>query len=133
MSFFELLMIKNKTNSLLVGNFTVEYFFAGFLLLLLMAVRVRFAPSPTGQLHLGGFRTALFNFLFARQNPGGKFLIRIEDTDRTRLVPGAEQKLIDVLNWAGITADENPVRQSDRLHFYKSASNQLLSSDRAYR
>ena len=98
-----------------------------------MTVRVRFAPSPTGQLHLGGFRTALFNFLFARQNKGGKFLLRIEDTDRTRLVPGAEEKLIQVLEWAGITPDENVVRQSDRLHFYKTASDELLTSNRAYR
>lgn len=70
-------------------------------------VRVRFAPSPTGYLHLGGLRTALYNFLYAR-HLGGKFLLRIEDTDQTRLVPGASERLVEDLRWAGIEIDEGP-------------------------
>ena len=69
------------------------------------AVRVRFAPSPTGPLHIGGVRTALFNYLFARKNKG-TFILRIEDTDQTRYVAGAEQYIIDSLNWCGIQIDE---------------------------
>lgn len=84
-------------------------------------VRVRFAPSPTGPLHIGGVRTALYNYLFARQN-GGKMILRIEDTDQTRFVPGAEQYIIEALTWLGIEFDEGvhiggpygPYRQSDR-------------------
>ena len=68
-------------------------------------VRVRFAPSPTGMLHLGGLRTALYNYLFARSQ-GGKFILRIEDTDQSRLVPGAMEKMIDMLGWSGIHPDE---------------------------
>lgn len=70
-------------------------------------VRVRFAPSPTGNLHLGGLRTALYNFLFARSHDG-KFILRIEDTDRTRLIPEAVEQLEYDLNWAGLTPDEGP-------------------------
>jgi len=84
-------------------------------------VRVRFAPSPTGALHIGGVRTALYNFLFARKT-GGKMILRIEDTDQNRFVPGAEAYILEALNWAGITLDEGPVnggpyapyRQSER-------------------
>ena len=72
-----------------------------------MSVRVRFAPSPTGYLHVGGLRTALYNYLFAKKN-GGKFLLRIEDTDRTRLVEGATENLISTLKWAGLEFDEGP-------------------------
>ena len=68
-------------------------------------VRVRFAPSPTGALHIGGVRTALYNYLFAKKH-GGDFLIRIEDTDQTRYVPGAEDYIIEALKWVGIIADE---------------------------
>jgi len=68
-------------------------------------VRVRFAPSPTGGLHLGGVRTVLFNYLFARQN-GGDFVLRIEDTDQTRYVEGAEQYILDCLQWCGLTPEE---------------------------
>ena len=68
-------------------------------------VRVRFAPSPTGPLHIGGVRTALYNYLFARKN-GGKFILRIEDTDQGRFVPGAEQYIIESLTWSGIHFDE---------------------------
>src|SRR5690606_23884164 len=70
-------------------------------------VRVRFAPSPTGPLHIGGIRTALFNYLFAKKH-GGTFILRIEDTDQNRYVEGAEQYIIDALNWCGIPYDEGP-------------------------
>ena len=68
-------------------------------------IRVRFAPSPTGPLHIGGVRTALYNYLFAKKN-GGDFLLRIEDTDQTRFVPGAEEYIIESLKWVGIIPDE---------------------------
>ena len=71
-------------------------------------VRVRFAPSPTGGLHLGGVRTVLFNYLFAKKNDG-EFIVRIEDTDQSRYVPGAEQYIFDCLKWAGVEPDESPV------------------------
>jgi glutamyl-tRNA synthetase len=84
-------------------------------------VRVRFAPSPTGPLHIGGVRTALYNYLFARQN-NGKFILRIEDTDQQRFVPGAEEYIIKSLTWCGIKFDEGvhvggpfgPYKQSER-------------------
>ena len=72
-----------------------------------MSVRVRFAPSPTGYLHIGGARTALFNWMFARKN-GGQFILRIEDTDQKRYVPGAEQAILDSLRWLGLDWDEGP-------------------------
>ncbi len=104
-----------------------------------MNIRVRFAPSPTGFLHVGGLRTALYNFLFAKRN-GGEFILRIEDTDRARYVEGAEQNLIDALNWSGITYDEGPdiggtkgpYRQSERLELYKQFALQLLHEGNAY-
>ena len=70
-------------------------------------VRVRFAPSPTGPLHIGGVRTALYNYLFAKKH-GGTFIIRIEDTDQTRFVPGAQEYILDALNWCGIMPTEGP-------------------------
>jgi len=90
-------------------------------------VRVRFAPSPTGPLHIGGVRTALYNYLFAKKN-GGDFILRIEDTDSQRFVPGAEEYIIDALNWLGIPFDEGvgrggdhaPYRQSERREIYKT-------------
>jgi glutamyl-tRNA synthetase len=102
-------------------------------------VRVRFAPSPTGGLHIGGVRTALYNFLFAR-NQGGKFILRIEDTDQARKVAGAEEYIAEALKWCGIEADESPqsggefgpYRQSERLNIYKKHLDQLLSSGHAY-
>jgi glutamyl-tRNA synthetase len=72
-------------------------------------VRVRFAPSPTGPLHIGGVRTALFNYLFAKKH-GGDFLLRIEDTDQNRYVPGAEDYIVDALNWLNIPYDERSVQ-----------------------
>ena len=102
-------------------------------------VRVRFAPSPTGALHLGGVRTALFNYLFAKHN-GGDFLLRIEDTDQTRYVPGAEEYIIESLKWCGLTVDEGvgvggeygPYRQSERKDIYKKYALQLVESGHAY-
>jgi glutamyl-tRNA synthetase len=93
-------------------------------------IRVRFAPSPTGYLHVGGLRTALYNFLFARKN-NGKFILRIEDTDRARFVEGATEKLIEALHWAGIDYDEMYV-QSERLEIYKQHVEQLLQNGKAY-
>ncbi len=103
-------------------------------------VRVRFAPSPTGFLHVGGLRTALFNYLFAR-NSGGKFILRIEDTDRARYVEGAVDNLITTLRWAGLDYDEGPVVggdfgpyvQSERLAIYKKHVDVLLEKRVAYR
>ena len=102
-------------------------------------VRVRFAPSPTGPLHIGGVRTALYNYLFARQQ-GGKMILRIEDTDQTRFVPGAEQYIIEALDWLGIEFDEgvhiggpfSPYRQSDRKPMYRQYADQLIRDGWAY-
>jgi glutamyl-tRNA synthetase len=102
-------------------------------------VRVRFAPSPTGPLHIGGVRTALYNYLFARKL-GGKFILRIEDTDQGRFVPGAEQYIIESLTWSGINFDEgvhiggpySPYRQSDRKEIYYQYALQLLENGTAY-
>jgi len=104
-------------------------------------VRLRFAPSPTGPLHIGGVRTALYSYLYAKQK-GGDFLLRIEDTDQTRFVPGAEEYIIESLNWCGIKIDEGvsvggkhaPYRQSERkeLGIYKKYAAQLIASGHAY-
>lgn len=102
-------------------------------------VRTRFAPSPTGYLHIGGARTALFNYLLARRS-GGKFALRIEDTDQTRNIAGAEQKLLDDLRWLGLHWDEGPevggpageYHQSRRLANYQRAARELLDSGKAY-
>ncbi len=109
-------------------------------------VRVRFAPSPTGALHIGGVRTALYNYLFARQH-GGDMLLRIEDTDSTRFVPGAEEYIVEALHWLGIEIDEGimfednklvskgdkgPYRQSERRDIYRGYVKQLLDADKAY-
>ena len=102
-------------------------------------VRVRFAPSPTGALHIGGVRTALYNYLFAHQH-GGEFVFRIEDTDSNRFVPGAEEYIIESFKWLGIKFDEGvsfggnygPYRQSERRDIYKKYVNQLLEDGKAY-
>ena len=102
-------------------------------------VRVRFAPSPTGGLHLGGVRTVLFNYLFAKHH-GGEFILRIEDTDQSRFVPGAEQYIIDTLNWCGLTPDEStvhggaygPYRQSERKATYTQYAQILIEKGFAY-
>ncbi len=102
-------------------------------------IRVRFAPSPTGPLHIGGVRTALYNYLFARKN-GGKMILRIEDTDQTRFVAGAENYINEAFNWCGIEFDESiekggeygPYKQSERKHIYKDYAEQLINSGNAY-
>ncbi|MDH4246896.1 MAG: glutamate--tRNA ligase [Deltaproteobacteria bacterium] len=103
-------------------------------------VRVRFAPSPTGQLHVGGLRTALFNYLFARKL-GGKFILRIEDTDQERYVESAEAGIVQMLGWAGISPDEgphvggpcDPYRQSERLPLYRKVAETLIAQGNAYK
>nr|CAG8502851.1 14922_t:CDS:10 [Entrophospora candida] len=103
-------------------------------------VRVRFAPSPTGYLHLGSLRTALFNYLFAKKNDG-QFILRIEDTDKTRSFPKATESLISVLSWTGLNYDEGPGKnsifgpfiQSERTEIYRDYANKLLKDDKAYR
>ena len=105
----------------------------------LKKVRVRFAPSPTGPLHIGGVRTALYNYLFARQH-GGDLIFRIEDTDSGRFVPGAEEYIIESFKWLGIKFDEGvsfggnhgPYRQSERRDIYKKYVQQLLDNGKAY-
>ena len=102
-------------------------------------VRVRFAPSPTGPLHIGGVRTALYNYLFAKKN-GGDFILRIEDTDRTRFVEGAESYIIEAFEWLGLKFDEGvatggkygPYRQSERKEMYKSYALELVKKGHAY-
>ncbi|WP_296382702.1 glutamate--tRNA ligase [Winogradskyella sp.] len=102
-------------------------------------VRVRFAPSPTGPLHIGGVRTALFNYLFAKKN-GGDFVLRIEDTDQNRYVEGAEDYIVNALNWCNIPFDEGPgknekfgpYRQSERKGLYKQYADELISNGKAY-
>ena len=98
-----------------------------------MKPRVRFAPSPTGPLHIGGVRTALYNYLFAKKH-GGTFLLRIEDTDQTRFVPGAEEYIIEAFQWLGLKFDEGvgiggeygPYKQSERKPMYKPYAEQLV-------
>ncbi len=102
-------------------------------------IRVRFAPSPTGPLHIGGVRTALYNFLFARQH-GGTMILRIEDTDQSRFVPGAEQYITESLRWCGLDFDESPekggphapYRQSERSDIYRTYIRQLIDAGHAY-
>ncbi len=102
-------------------------------------IRTRFAPSPTGYLHVGGLRTALYNYLFAKGN-GGSFILRLEDTDQTRIVEGATDSLLNALEWAGIEPDESPRKpgkygpyvQSERLSIYKKYVDQLINEKKAY-
>lgn len=102
-------------------------------------VRVRFAPSPTGPLHMGGVRTALYNYLFAKKN-NGTFIIRIEDTDQTRFVPGAQDYIMDALKWCGIMPTEGPglggdfgpYVQSERKVMYRPYAEELVKNDKAY-
>ena len=113
---------------------------------MLKEVRVRFAPSPTGFIHIGSIRTALYNYLYARRH-NGKFILRIEDTDQTRLVEGAIENLIESLHWAGIDYDEGvfiedgklvqkgdygPYIQSQRLDIYKKYVDELIEKGHAY-
>jgi glutamyl-tRNA synthetase len=117
----ELLFVKNQT------------------LLSMSDIRVRFAPSPTGALHIGGVRTALYNYLFARKHQGS-FILRIEDTDQLRYIPGAEDYILEALEWCGLQPDESPqkggphgpYRQSERKEIYQKYARQLLESGHAY-
>ncbi|MFH1533905.1 MAG: glutamate--tRNA ligase [Nitrospirota bacterium] len=95
-------------------------------------IKTRFAPSPTGYLHVGGLRTALYCYLFARKNKG-KYLLRIEDTDQERYVEDAEESLIKTLEWVGLHHDEGPFRQSERTEIYKEHAQKLIDSGHAYR
>ena len=98
-------------------------------------IRVRFAPSPTGPLHIGGLRTALFNYLFAKKN-NGAFLVRIEDTDKKREVAGAEEYIFEALDWCGMQVDErssdNSHRQSSRKKLYQAKAKELIKKGLAY-
>src|SRR6476619_774801 len=102
-------------------------------------VRVRFAPSPTGGLHIGGMRTVLFNYLFAKHHQGD-FILRIEDTDQNRFVPGAEEYIFECLEWCGLEPDESPLhggafgpyRQSERKEIYRKYAEQLVDNGHAY-
>ena len=104
-----------------------------------MSVRVRFAPSPTGPLHIGGVRTALYNYLFAKKM-GGTMILRIEDTDQTRFVEGAEEYIQEALAWVGIKIDEGvqqggefgPYKQSERKDLYGKYAQQLVDAGKAY-
>jgi len=96
------------------------------------AVRSRFAPSPTGYLHIGGARTALFAFLYAKQH-GGVFVLRIDDTDRQRSTPEFLDDILDALRWLGLDWDEGPYFQSQRLALYQAAAERLLREGKAYR
>src|SRR5216117_3870093 len=95
------------------------------------SVVTRFAPSPTGFLHIGGARTALFNWLYARKH-GGRMLLRIEDTDRERSTPEAIEAILDGLKWLGLDWDEGPVYQSARLALYKEHAERLMVEGKAY-
>src|SRR5204862_6473339 len=97
-----------------------------------MSVRVRFAPSPTGYLHVGAARAALFNFLYARQK-GGKFLLRIEDTDLARSTDESTRSILEGLEWLGLTPDEESVFQSNNAHQHRAAATKPLAEGKAYR
>lgn len=128
-----------------VGGLQVEFYFVGqvnsgvYLCRMLTNVRVRFAPSPTGGLHLGGVRTVLYNYLFAKKH-GGAFIVRIEDTDQTRFVDGAEDYIFKCLDWCGLVPDESvihgggyaPYRQSERKEIYRKYAEQLVQQGNAY-
>ncbi len=97
-----------------------------------MKIVTRFAPSPTGVLHIGGARTAIFNWLFARNN-GGNFILRIEDTDQARSTKESEKEILESMKWLGLDWDSEPIRQSERTEIYKEYANKLLSEGKAYK
>src|SRR5690606_24230099 len=97
-----------------------------------MVVRTRFAPSPTGFLHVGGVRTALFSWAYAKRH-GGVFLLRIEDTDRERSTEESVQAILEGMDWLGLVPDEPPIYQTHRYERYFEVVHQLLSEDKAYR
>ncbi|OPZ60975.1 MAG: Glutamate--tRNA ligase [Deltaproteobacteria bacterium ADurb.Bin510] len=96
-----------------------------------MEVRTRFAPSPTGYLHIGGARTALFNWLYAR-HMGGKFILRIEDTDAQRSTDEATQQILDAMTWLGLDWDEGPFYQTQRIDIYRELIDKLVAEGKAY-
>ena len=96
-----------------------------------MTVRTRFAPSPTGSLHIGGARTALFCWLFARKHQG-QFILRVEDTDRERSTEESVQVILDAMSWLGLDADEGPIYQTQRFDRYREIVDQLLNQGDAY-
>jgi len=122
-----------------MGVFILLIYLCTLKLIKMNNVRVRFAPSPTGPLHIGGVRTALFNYLFAKKH-NGTFILRIEDTDQTRYVANAEQYIIEALNWCNIPFDEGPgknekygpYRQSERKELYKTYAEKLITNGKAY-
>ncbi len=122
-----------------VKQHAISYLCTKFQIMSQKPVRVRFAPSPTGPLHMGGVRTALYNYLFAKKN-NGTFIIRIEDTDQTRFVPGAQEYIMDALNWCGIMptegpgigGDYGPYVQSERKEYYFPQAERLVKDDKAY-
>ncbi len=97
-----------------------------------ITTRVRFAPSPTGHLHIGGARTALFNYLFARHN-NGAFILRIEDTDKNRSTEEYIEAIVEGMKWLNLDWDEGPYRQTDRFDLYRSYVERLLSEGKAYK
>src|SRR5262245_57749123 len=97
-----------------------------------MSVRTRFAPSPTGALHLGSARTALFNFLFARHHEG-RFVLRIEDTDRERSTEESVRSILEAMRWLGLDWDEGPFLQTERTALYRARADELLAADHLYR
>ena len=97
-----------------------------------MSVKTRFAPSPTGSLHLGGARTAIFNWLFARHH-GGEFVLRIEDTDQARSTEESLNEIYDSMKWLGLDWDGTPIRQSERLELYQEYANRMLDMGKAYK
>src|SRR5207249_9225995 len=118
----------------------ISFLTTGYLLLTtFFMVRVRFAPSPTGFVHVGSLRTALYNFLFARHH-GGVHILRVEDTDRTRYVEGAVENLLRTMEWVGITFNEGPISggafgpyvQSERTEIYREHANKLIANNHAY-
>jgi glutamyl-tRNA synthetase len=127
---------ENSGNGCKINNFALAL---NYCLMIERPVRVRFAPSPTGPLHLGGVRTALYNYLFARKH-NGQFLLRIEDTDQNRFVPGAEDYIVEALKWVGMDFDEGPgiegpygpYRQSERKEIYRQYADDLLEKGHAY-
>ena len=94
-------------------------------------VITRFAPSPTGTLHIGGVRTALFNYVYAKKHEG-KFLVRIEDTDKERSTKEFEKNILDSLDLIGLSPDQPPINQSERLDVYKAAAEKIINSNQAY-
>jgi glutamyl-tRNA synthetase len=131
--------VQDYCTGFLIYTFAADDLLLPAYLCSMSTVRVRFAPSPTGGLHLGGVRTVLYNYLFAKKH-GGQFIVRVEDTDQGRFVEGAEQYIMDCLNWCGLTPDESPqhggqyapYRQSERKASYRQYAEKLVAAGHAY-